>query len=298
MVKAKSKRLRPVLVITSSLVFNNTPSDQSITAAAAIELLHLGSLVHDDIIDNADSRWGKPAVHITHGTAQAILAGDYLLAKAGELAAAISADAAGLISKTIASLVQGESRELSDNYHLNRTMSAYLQSIELKTAALISAACRLGAVSAGAKPAQADALAEYGRNLGMAFQIIDDLLDLLSTSKLMGKPAGSDIAQGIYTMPVLFGLKSPRPGRLNENFTNISRSEVIDNLFISGSFQITIEQIKQHNRVAAVELLQAGNTKHLRAMANLPDVYFNWVLDNMVMASYQKATRQILANIR
>ncbi len=283
---AKTKRLRPSLLIASGLELRD--SEKIITAAAAVELAHLGSLAHDDIIDQADSRWGRPATHVSGGHNLALIAGDFLLAKACAQAAIISSEAGQLLAETIAALATGESLELADRYNLNRSLDSYFNCLEAKTARLISAACRLGGICAGLPPAQIESLADYGHNLGMSFQLIDDLLDILSTSKLMGKPVGNDAKQGIYTHPVLLSLQGPHRSRLISFLAepNPSNELLADLLMADGSIQKAVCAVKHHNQLA-LKALHKFNMPNIAGLANLPGAYLNWALGNLVLSQYR-----------
>src|SRR5262249_48183298 len=180
----------------------------------AVELVHLGSLYHDDVIDEAVTRRTVESVNARWGNLTAILAGDFLLAKASEIAASLGAEVAGLLAATIGRLCEGEVGELRSAFDVSRTEAAYLQSIKGKTAALFATACRIGAL-VGRLPRDAvDALTAYGEAYGMAFQIVDDVLDVVASEAELGKPAGHDLVEGVYTLPVLLALDAP--GSLRE----------------------------------------------------------------------------------
>jgi len=287
-VGAKSKRLR------SSLLFASTGGKltKNITlAGSAIELLHLGSLVHDDLIDKADTRWGKPSLAATDGQAAAILAGDYLLASACATAAKIDSQAVELISHTIIGLIQGESLEAADDYNPCRTTKSYMDCIQAKTAGLISASCRLGGICAGLSNKQVNALALYGSHLGISFQLIDDLLDILSNSKLMGKPVGSDARNGVYTLPVIYSLHSGSQRKLKKLIKNPNHStkELAQLLISDGSIQKTISQVNKYN-LAAQNSLAGLNGPSITDLQNLPSAYLNWTLNNLVQEDYKTQT--------
>jgi geranylgeranyl pyrophosphate synthase len=285
-VNAKSKRLRPALLIAS--VLGAQVDQKMIAAGSAIELIHLGSLVHDDIIDKADTRWGRPTISQSDGQATALLVGDFLLARAGGSAAEVSADAAQLISDTIVNLIQGESREITDKYKLDRTIDSYLACIQAKTAALISAACRLGGLCAGLSPAQIESLASYGKNLGIAFQLIDDLLDIVSTSALMGKPVGNDAKEGVYTWPILISMQSGSQAELQALLgqPNPPKAKLADLLIANHSVSKTILEAKKYNQLAQ-SALSDFDAKAIRGLLALPDNYLSWSLNNLVPAAYR-----------
>lgn len=212
LVQAGGKRLRPALVVASVLAAGR-PIDQRVSkGGAAVELVHLGSLYHDDVIDQADSRHKVDSVNARWGNLVAILAGDFLLARASEIAAALGTEVASLLAATIGRLCAGEVAQLQSAFDPGRTEAAWLRAVEGKTASLFSSSCRIGGLVASLPPAWTDALAEYGRCLGVAFQVWDDVRDLVGTDDQLGKPAGHDIVEGTYTLPVIHALARPGVG--------------------------------------------------------------------------------------
>ena len=201
--KAGGKRLRPALAVASARAGGVEPTPEVIDGAVAVELVHHGSLYHDDVMDSADLRHGVESANRRWGNLVAILTGDFLLARASEMAAALGTEIAGLLARTIARMCEGQVRELSDAFNVDRTEQNYLQSIEGKTAALWSASCRTGALTAALPPEQVEAFTRFGLGFGMVFQICDDVLDVIGTDEELGKPAGNDLMEGVYTLPVL-----------------------------------------------------------------------------------------------
>lgn len=202
------KLVRPTLTLMSAGLFAGAgpASERVVQAAAAIELLHVGSMCHDDVMDEADSRRGRESVNARWGNVVAIVTGDYLLARGAELATELGLAEANLVAATLRALCGGQLTEALSLYDADRTESAYLEAITGKTAALLSAACWIGALNGGADPARADALRRFGLHFGIAFQVNDDVLDLVQTAERLGKPAGQDIAEGVYTLPTLRAL--------------------------------------------------------------------------------------------
>ncbi|HCB37675.1 MAG TPA: geranylgeranyl pyrophosphate synthase, partial [Acidimicrobiaceae bacterium] len=214
LIPAGGKRLRPAFVVAAALCeradgdASGVVSDEMIRGGVAVELVHLGSLYHDDVMDDAETRRGIEAVNHRWGNLKAILAGDFLLAKASELAASLGTEVAELLAATIGRLCEGQVRELQLIYDVDRTEAQYLDAIRGKTAELYATACRIGALVAGAGDDCLARLREFGLGFGMAFQIVDDVLDLVSTSERLGKPVGNDLREGVYTLPVLRTLAS------------------------------------------------------------------------------------------
>ena len=206
LIVAGGKRLRPVMSVAAALTGRDEASDDVVRGGVSVELVHIGSLYHDDVMDEAEMRRSVPSVNARWGNHRAILSGDFLLARASEIAASLGAEVAGLLGATIGRLVDGQISELKTQYDPGRPEHEYLRSIEGKTASLFSAASRIGAIVAGLPRAGIDALTEFGLAYGMAFQVVDDILDLTATEAQLGKPAGHDMVEGVYTLPVLHTL--------------------------------------------------------------------------------------------
>jgi heptaprenyl diphosphate synthase len=206
LILAGGKRVRPLFAIASAAAGGTDISDDVVRGGVAVELVHLGSLYHDDVIDEAPTRRTVESVNARWGNLTAILAGDFLLAKASEIAASLGTEVAGLLAATIGRLCEGEVGELRTAYNVDRTEDAYFSAIEGKTASLFATACRIGAIVGGLPREQIEALTEFGLAYGMAFQIVDDVLDVTATEAELGKPAGHDLVEGVYTLPVLRAL--------------------------------------------------------------------------------------------
>jgi heptaprenyl diphosphate synthase len=208
LIAAGGKRLRPALAVTAGrLAGAGSPvSDDVVMGAVSVELVHLGSLYHDDVIDDAQRRRGVESVNARWGNLVAIVAGDFLLARASEIAAALGGEVSALLAATIGRLCEGQVAELRTAYDAGRSESAYFEAIAGKTAALMSAACRIGALAAGLPRPEVDALTAFGQRFGLAFQVVDDVLDLVATDEQLGKPAGNDLVEGVYTLPVIRAL--------------------------------------------------------------------------------------------
>jgi heptaprenyl diphosphate synthase len=209
---AGGKRIRPLFAVAAALcgdrVEGGTVPIEVIRGGVSVELVHLGSLHHDDVIDEAPTRRTVESVNARWGNLRAILSGDFLLARASELATSIRPvevgnEVAGLLAATIGRLCAGEVAELQSAYQVDRSEPAYLASIEGKTASLFSTAARIGAIVGGLPRELIERLTAFGTAYGMAFQIVDDVLDLVATDAQLGKPAGHDLVEGIYTLPVL-----------------------------------------------------------------------------------------------
>ena len=212
LIDAGGKRVRPALAITASLVDRPDPGPADhdvIRGGVAVELVHQGSLYHDDVMDGAETRRTVQSVNARWGNLEAILAGDFLLARASEIAADLGTEVAGLLASTIAGLCEGQVLELQQAYDTGRTEDAYFASIAGKTAVLLATAGRIGALVADHPRDLVEAITDFGHHYGMAFQVIDDVLDVVATDEQLGKPAGNDLVEGVYTLPVIRALAGP-----------------------------------------------------------------------------------------
>lgn len=230
---AGGKRLRPALVLLSAKFYDYEMS-RILPMATAIEVLHIATLVHDDAIDNSALRRGRPTINSIWGDNAAILLGDYLVAKAGELAAATgNVEMPRRLFQTLMTITSGELAQAFNAFDLEQSRRYYLHRIASKTAALLSLAAEVGATLSRAPLAAISALKEYGLNIGMAFQIVDDILDYIGTTEEMGKPVGSDLAEGTITLPVLLLMEhypenNPVRDMLQDKDRESNRGQVIE----------------------------------------------------------------------
>ncbi|MBM3959047.1 MAG: polyprenyl synthetase family protein [SAR202 cluster bacterium] len=198
------KRVRPAITLLSARVSGNQDPPKAITMATAVELLHIATLVHDDTVDSADLRRGRATASNLWGRNVAILLGDYLFAASARFVCATgNVQVVDRFAATIMELSKGELTELLDAGNPGVGRAAYLDRIFNKTASLFMTASESGAVLGGADPERAKHLREFGYNLGMAYQVMDDLLDFDSTREQLGKPAGHDLANGVLTLPAI-----------------------------------------------------------------------------------------------
>jgi len=238
---AGGKRYRPLLAQVAAEL-GPGDGDGSVEAGVAVELVHVGSLYHDDVIDEAES----------------------LLARASEVAAPLGQEAVELLSQTYAALCEGQVLELQLGDDLEHGAPHYYRVIELKTASLIRASARLGAMAAGASAEAIEAASKWGHEIGMVFQLTDDVLDLIATDEFLGKPAGSDIGEGTFTLPVLNALEGPSGGKLRDllspprPYTEDTVEQVIDVVRAGGYIEEALEETRERIRAADA------------AIANLP----------------------------
>lgn len=204
---AGGKRLRPLLMILSARICGNAKK-ASASIASMFEYLHTASLLHDDLIDDASIRRGKPVAHSIWGNSAAVLTGDFLLARSLSIATKPGIPKViEVVAEITEFMSQGEIFQLMNKQRLDLSEKEYMEIIKCKTAVLFRGACRTGALVAGASRDKEDALSSYGMNLGIAFQMADDLLDYTADSNLLGKEAGADIREGKLTLPLIYALK-------------------------------------------------------------------------------------------
>jgi heptaprenyl diphosphate synthase len=266
LILAGGKRQRPAFTALASEI--DQPTARAASAAAvsggvSCELVHLGSLYHDDVMDDATMRRTVESVNARWGNLKAILAGDFLLAKASEIAASLGTEVAGLLAATIARLCEGQVIELQHTYNAARTEEQYLRSITGKTAALFSTACRIGGLVAELPRPQVDALTSFGLNYGIAFQIVDDILDVIATDEQLGKPSGHDLVEGVYTLPVIRTLVAdpgPLPELLGRVLDDEEREKARDHVRHAGQIPSALGTATTYVDAAVADLAPFGET--------------------------------------
>jgi heptaprenyl diphosphate synthase len=244
---AGGKRFRPLLALLAA-EFGDPEDRRPVEAGVAVELIHLGSLYHDDVIDEAETRRGATSANANWTNTVAILAGDFLMARASEVAAThLSQESVRLLAATYAELVEGQTRELQLTDDLSHSLDDYRQVISGKTASLIRTSARLGAIAADAEDSVVEALSTWAWEVGMVFQIADDALDLVADEETIGKPAGSDIREGTFTGPVLRAVAGPDGERVREilgggrPYSDEAVAEVIDLVRAGGHVDAALE---------------------------------------------------------
>jgi len=207
LIKAGGKRLRPAFVLLTAKLFSDS-IQQAIPLAVALELVHMASLVHDDVIDNSELRRGQPTVKSKWGNRVSLYTGNYVLAKSlCQVAVYQRSDILEVLANASMGICEGEIKQMQSCYNINQGLKDYLRRIERKTALLIAVSCQLGAMISNCTNAEITALKRYGYYLGMAFQVTDDILDFVASEEILGKPVGSDIRQGVITLPAIYALK-------------------------------------------------------------------------------------------
>jgi heptaprenyl diphosphate synthase len=273
---AGGKRLRPALVLLSARC-GNYELNKLTPAAMAVELTHAATLVHDDVIDRAPVRRGRPTVAASLGDEPAIVIGDFYFAKAYEHAARTdSTEVVGVLARTVMEICAGEVRQQEIRYRYSTDVDEYMRRIEAKTATLLAACCDIGALLAGLPKQQRAALHEYGRLLGLAFQIADDVLDYLGSEDQIGKPTGQDIAEGFATLPLMLA-KEDKTKQLEKllqdgrKLTPSQAAEVVEIVRASRAPQLALERAREHAANANKQLGALNPSNALSALSALTD---------------------------
>ncbi|GIE89457.1 geranylgeranyl pyrophosphate synthase [Actinoplanes regularis] len=276
---AGGKRLRPILVALSAQ-FGDPTRPEIIDAANVVELTHLATLYHDDVMDEAPVRRGTPSANARWGNSVAILVGDYLFAHAAELAAKLGTEAVHLQAQTFSRLVHGQIAE-TVGPRGSDPIEHYLQVIADKTGSLIATAARFGGLYSGARPEVVEALAGYGEIIGLVFQLSDDLLDIASESVQSGKTPGTDLREGVPTLPVLYALAGddadPAAVRLRELLStgpitdDVLHTEALTLLRESAAMKQARETVRGYAEEARARLAPLPDGEAKRAMESLCD---------------------------
>ena len=259
------KHLRPVVTLLSSQ-FHPHPPGAAISMAAAVEMLHIATLLHDDTVDVSDLRRGRATVSSRYGKDVAVLVGDYLFAKSASVACdAGNLRAVQLFAQAVMALSSGELRELVSSSVWDQSRENYWRRIEEKTASFFASAAEVGAVLSGAPNSYALRFRTYGYNLGMAFQIVDDILDFKGTEEAVGKPVGNDLSQGVLTLPAILYVEA-HPDDLVVHSAFTSRKDV-------EKVRQAVELVRGSRMLDEAACIADGYCEKAReALAGLPDI--------------------------
>ena len=270
LIEAGGKRLRPALVLITSRAGSAGETSTDL-AAAAVELVHLATLYHDDVIDETETRRGVPTVHAKWGVDVAVLAGDYLFARGCALGADAGGEVPGILARAIGRVCEGQIAETASAGDPLRPVERYVEVIRAKTAALFAAACDLGASTSGAGDRVRAGLVEYGENLGLAFQVVDDLLDVVGDPDYTGKEQGSDLREGVFTLPYL--IAASRDEALGERLRGGERrlSEVFDDLVATGALESCRRLAESYAGAAGAALVDAPTSEWRTALETIID---------------------------
>ncbi|MEW6080595.1 MAG: polyprenyl synthetase family protein [Bacillota bacterium] len=230
LVRLGGKRLRPLLVWNSGSMYGSQPHRTAVAAAAA-ELVHTASLIHDDILDGAKDRRGQPSLHSVFGSRLSVLTGDFLFAKSFSLLVREGLfDVLAVMSSAVAAMCEAEMSQMGQRFGLDITEEQCIEHCRKKTASLMEACCRAGGMVGMAPPEHIEGLGTYGQGIGLAFQITDDILDLVGDDSQLGKPSGLDLASGVITLPIVHLLGDGDRGkkaRLLLDQGSLSRDDIV-----------------------------------------------------------------------
>jgi octaprenyl-diphosphate synthase len=275
--RKKGKRLRPALVLLTSRLFRST-DEESVFLASLVELIHTASLIHDDIIDRADVRRGTESVHAKWGPNITVLLGDYLYIKSIGLSLRSRHDRIiRLLTDASARMIEGELDEYALGGDLGISEDTYLKIIESKTAVLFATCCQIGAILGQASSGDERDAAEFGRNFGLCFQIVDDLLDFTGDERSLGKPVFSDLTEGRLTLPLIYALRSDgRPYRdridalvRRRDITEDEKAGLLGILSTSGSLDYTKAKAGDFSEKALAILGRFPESAPRQALATL-----------------------------
>lgn len=266
--EAGGKRIRPALVLLSAKC-GRYDIQRLTPAAMAVELTHAATLVHDDVIDRAPTRRGRPTVSARLGDEPAIVIGDYYFAKAYEQAARTGiAEVVDILARTVMNICAGEVRQQAIRYRYSTDVAEYMRRIEAKTADLLASCCEIGALLGGVDSAKRQALRKYGLSLGLAFQIADDVLDYTATEGEVGKPIGHDVAEGFATLPLMLASIRLQDDR---KLSDAEARRVVDDVRNSDGPRRALQEAREHARDAREQLRALGDNETTSALAALTD---------------------------
>lgn len=274
---ARGKRVRPALVLLSAS-FHEYRLEYLVPLAAAIELLHMATLVHDDLIDNASTRRGVPTLHSFTSKAATVLVGDYLFAKAAALCTETeSVRVMRVFGEALMTICDGELKQLFTAGFWRQSPEEYYAKIERKTASLLRTATETGAILSGAPESWISTFRSYGYNLGMAFQIVDDILDFVGNEQKMGKPVGSDLRQGMITLPTIYLLEEdPDNASIRAIFDDVDTSDeaiqrAVGDVLGSRAIERSVAEARRFARLALDQIATLPDTPSRRALEQLTD---------------------------
>ena len=279
------KRLRPALALLSGGATGRIVSDH-VDLAVILELIHIASLVHDDIMDGADRRRDRPTLNAKWGNSLTVLVGDVLFAHALRLSTQCPNAVSRRIADAAAEVCTGEILQTQRRFDLNVTLAEYYRMVQMKTGALFAAACELGAFLSGASPAVISALKNYGNKIGIAYQVLDDCIDLVGDEAMIGKTLGTDIACGKFTLPVLLLLQNSTPRQRDELHSlllseeGMSASRLAEIVSTRGALMATITAARSLVDEAEAELDHVQDNRHAAALRSMTE-YLRGVLDSL-----------------
>jgi heptaprenyl diphosphate synthase len=273
--EAGGKRFRPLLTLLAAQL-GDAQAPGVVDAAVVVELTHLASLYHDDVMDEADVRRGAPSANVRWTNTVAILTGDYLFARASDLTAGLGTEATRLQSRTFARLVEGQIAETAGPADGEDPVEHHLAVLSGKTGALIATSARLGALMAGAPAEQVDIVTRFGEVIGLAFQLSDDLIDVLSETGESGKTPGTDLREGVRTLPVLLVLSGERTDAATTRLRELLQGDLSDDERLGEALRL----LRAHPAMDEARARLAGCAAQARSIvATLPEGEARHALD-------------------
>ena len=277
-VDSGGKRLRPLLCILAARLFDYR-GERHVPLSVVVEFLHTASLLHDDVVDSSDIRRGSPSANGVWGNQASVLVGDFLFSRAFEMMVADGhMDVLQLLSKVSNTLAEGEVLQLVRTFHLEMTEAEYLEVVESKTAILFSAAAEIGARVSEQSDDVIAGMAEYGMCLGVAFQLMDDVLDYAAEAEAVGKPVGHDLEEGKITLPLIHAMHRDEQLRVmvegiaeRGGYQEEEREQVRDMVRAAGGVARCLEAAQAYADRAKRALPKGGNTEMARLLAELAD---------------------------
>jgi heptaprenyl diphosphate synthase len=274
LLQAGGKRFRPMLVLLSGY-FGEPTDPRLIPGAAAIELTHVATLYHDDVIDEAEYRHGVPSVNAKWSNSVAIVSGDFLFARAADIASELGTEVTRLLARTIATVCDGQIRDVTNAGRLDQTLDSYMETIRRKTSALMATSCRLGGMLSDAHPEHVEVLNRFGEALGLGFQLSDDIMDVVSSERELGKEPAVDLRLGVYTLPVLHAIHH---GSRRDELSELLSARPLEDAALERIIEIVRSDGSLDHARAAVTL-EVRKAKRYAAM--LPEGVARTALDNL-----------------
>jgi heptaprenyl diphosphate synthase len=246
------KQLRPNLVLEAARCGPHPEAPEVRRAAIAMELVHVATLTHDDVMDSASLRRGTESLPSRFGNRAAIFGGVWFFGRTVELLTECGTAAVSRLATAVPAICDGQMLEIRDLFNVDRTPERYYEAIEGKTAALLELCTALGAELAGAEPGKVSSLSAYGRELGLAFQLSDDLLDLVAGDEVLGKTAGNDLRHGVYTLPVIYALQTEPElaDTLSRTLDEEELEDVVKAIVRTGGVDRALEDCRRHSEAA------------------------------------------------
>ncbi|MFQ5837348.1 MAG: polyprenyl synthetase family protein [Thermoplasmata archaeon] len=282
-IRSGGKRIRPAVTLLSFYAVGGTDVQDAVKIAAALELIHNATLIHDDINDGGTTRRGKPAAYKKYGIQNALVTGDFLFTKAFAIGGRFDSEIVDITAQACVQLAEGEIRQKIHSRDLSMSEEDYIGIIRRKTAWPISAGARIGAILGGGSVEQILALGQYGTNLGIAFQIVDDILDVVGNEEVLGKPTGTDVREGNITLLTLNALQDGRKGDREElagiikkrRKTEAEVRRALDIVVISGAVEVARQKATEFGKRAKESLGLIPPTQYKLELLKMVDLVLN-----------------------